>query len=104
MINQCEICGNDFMFEWADYHGEGVCVHCGVPYQIIRHDEDGSRIEGAESVIKIKEEYKPYVKRYWEEKHLHMGLGMYFGRPKYPERRQAFADWLDEVFPEKEAG
>jgi hypothetical protein len=92
----CQICGHELYYRWSDLHGEGVCSTCGTPYQILQYDEQNRRIPDAAPSINVRDEYVPWLKRYWEETHQHMGLGQYVLAVPYAKKRKAFNDWMDQ--------
>ena len=92
--SDCAICENDLVFEWTDYHGEGICVACGANYQLYQYDENKKRID-APPKLKMFDKYIPWAKRYWSETNRSMGLGSYLGRHPNPGNRDAFFQWMD---------
>lgn len=67
---KCELCNEDFTFQWSDTHGVGVCVTCGLPYRIYHYEGDGSdskRVDKPPEVA-IRDEAMPLARAYWAEK------------------------------------
>jgi hypothetical protein len=91
---KCLVCGKELACRWTDYHGEGVCLTCGTPYQLIHYDENNKRIERSPQ-INIKKEYIAKLQQYWEETKKTMSLGIYLGRNPEPENYNAVIEWLD---------
>ena len=94
-MSECEICNDELVCEWSDVHGEGVCLNCGTPYQLLQYDDNNKRIVDAAPKINIKPEYIPLLKKYWSETGEHMGLGTYLLESKHLDRTRAFHAWLD---------
>ena len=91
----CCVCDRGLSIKWSDYHGEGVCVFCGTPYQVYHYNDSG-RIQGALPMFALRSDmYNPLVE-YWNETSEYMGLGMYFGRHPHREQVEKFYDWLDK--------
>ena len=78
----CLVCSiKNPSFSWTDKHGEGVCMTCGTPYQLM----SGGKVEEDFPRINIDEHYVDVIKRYWNETNQFMGLGSYLGFRGYPE-------------------
>lgn len=95
---KCLICKTTLFCEWTDRHGEGACLKCGAPYQLIQRDES-QKVLDVDPSINVSDEYLPYLSRYWVETSRHMGLGDFLGPPKNPKGRNAFFDWLENENP-----
>jgi len=95
-VFRCEICQEYAGFNWSDYSGEAMCNRCGTPYQLIDREIPKEELPKR----KIKPEWIPVLKRYWEETHEYTGLGNISISPgAYPEcvkGRRLFNEWLDE--------
>ncbi len=96
---ECEICGDSPMKgTWTAFHGEAVCMNCGVPYKVIHYDEDKNRIEKPPK-LHLKEKWIPIIKEYWENVGDFMGLGTilnYRSYPRFYEGRKKFGKWVEE--------
>ena len=96
-MSKCIICDNELHGYWTDLHGEISCNTCGTPYQIWFYNDDNERVD-KEPLCNVKDEYIPYLQRYWEEVGQNMGLGTYILRYPRPDDRRDFMDWLDDNF------
>ena len=94
--DSCCICGNDFAVEWSDYHGEGVCIVCGTPYQLYHYDANDKRIIGTLPMFALRSDFYHVLAEYWDEVGRNMGLGTYLGRSPYREQRQQFDEWFKQ--------
>ena len=94
--HNCIVCGSELAanVRWSDYHGEGICMTCGTPYQLLHYEND-KRVEKP-PIINIKPEYIPKLQKYWNETHRPMSLGTYMGRNPEPENQKAFYEWFDK--------
>lgn len=94
----CQICGINAGFNWSDKHREAMCNKCGIPYQILHYDKDNNQIDKLPE-ISISITWIPIIKRYWEEKHIFIGLGsilIYKDYPECIEGQRQFNKWCKE--------
>ena len=89
---RCIICQEELRCRWTDLHGEGVCLTCETPYQLIQYDENKNRVE-APPAINIKEQYIPILQEYWQKFKKPMGFGCYLGINPSQENFEAFVKW-----------
>ena len=93
---ECIVCNTPLRCRWTDLHGEGVCLNCEAPYQLIQYDKDDNRIENPTPRCNIHDDYIPLLREYWEEKCRPMGLGTYLSTPDSVYRRRvALDEWFD---------
>ncbi len=94
MTQPCLVCDSQPIFAWTDQHGEGYCIRCGTPYQLI----NGILGEGETYPrVNIKLDAIPVLRRYWEETSRGNGLGTWLAHPRSQgEDRVAFNEWCDE--------
>lgn len=106
----CLVCDNNLLLEWTDYHGEGVCIRCGTPYQVYFYGEEESdgRIQDTLPMFTLRADLYDAMRDYWQTKERNMGLGMYLGRHPYDDYYGDFIKWLKQsewsALLEKEAG
>jgi len=93
----CKICGEHLRCRWSDLHGEGVCMVCGAPYQLLHYDKNDKFIKDAKPILNIKNKWIPIIKEYWEKT-----KKFCFGGQSFSEDtgKQEFNDWLEENHPE----
>ena len=85
---KCLICDEPLACRWTDQFGVGACLCCGAPYKILPRDQEGQSM--------ILEEWKPILKRYWEEKHRNVEPGAYnFPGSTYEVATQEDVDSLE---------
>ena len=103
---KCAGCGLELQGSWTDYHGQVICVTCGLPYQILFYekDENGNITKPLHKPpeISVREELVPFIKKYYEETKRACGLGMFLTPyPDITENLKAFVEWL-KAQPETE--
>lgn len=93
----CIICGASPMsFQWSDYSGEAMCIRCGCPYQL-KWGNEKQKKEGKYPYLKLRTEYVPFIREYWEKTGKFVCYGTMFGpRPGLVD----FYQWLDKTHPE----
>jgi len=97
----CEICGNIFVGNWTDFHGQATCNVCGAPYQL--KDYHGASPEEKYPYITLKPDFIPIFKEYWEQTRKRCRLGTFLLLRDYPgvlEEQEDFKNWLKEKHPE----
>jgi len=97
----CVVCDEPLMCRWTDYHGEGACVRCGTPYQLLQYDENNKQLD-LPPRCNIREDFIPHMRRYWAETHRVMDLGRYMGGPPDRAAYNAFADWVERNVPREQ--
>ena len=64
----CLVCGaNPTSWTWGDLHGEGMCVRCGTPYQLLQYEKDENGVDqrlDAPPKLNIKESWVSVLKQY----------------------------------------
>lgn len=95
-VDTCVACGYALRVTWTDYHGEGVCLTCGTPYQIIQYDTDDLPIRGALPLFALRSDMIPAMQEYWHTEERDMGLGTYLMYHPRVMDVEAFYDWLAE--------
>jgi hypothetical protein len=94
----CAVCGDSPMrFQWSDYHGEAMCCKCGCPYQLTA-GSDQQVAEGKYPYIRLREDFIPVAKEYWEETAKFACYGIMMGGPK--PGMTSFTNWLRLRHPE----
>ena len=92
----CEICNSPLQCRWTDRHGEGICLICGAPYQLM-HGSKEQETEGNYPYLLIKPEWIPILREYWEkEKKFRFG-GWSVSEDKGQEE---FKVWVSENYPD----
>lgn len=97
----CEICEEEFVGQWTDFHGQTTCRNCGAPHQLKSYS--GSPVDMKFPRIDLKKEFKPIFKEYWNNTGKRCRLGSYMGYRDYPgvpDEQRAFTDWLQTNHPE----
>ena len=97
----CEICGNVFVGQWTDFHGQATCYTCGAPHQMKSYS--GSPPDMEFPRIDLNKEFKPVFKEYWEATGKRCRIGSYMGYRDYPgvpDELDAFTDWMKNHHPE----
>jgi len=92
----CEICGAALWCRWTDRHGEGVCLTCGAPYQILQYGED-DKLMDLPPKLNLKPECIPVVKAYWAETKRFVFYGTSINETT---GLREFADWVKAKHPE----
>lgn len=92
---KCQICGEDLRCRWSDYHGEGVCMTCGAPYQLINGSEE-QKAEGKYPYINFLPQFIPAFKEHWEATHQFVFGGYSF---KEDTGAKEFHEWLEKNYP-----
>lgn len=95
--NLCAVCGESLQCRWTDLNGEGVCLTCGVPYQLV-NGTDEQIAGGKYPYCNVNPEWLPIVKRHWEETHLFVFLGTSFSEIT---NQSKFCSWAKKNYPEK---
>ena len=98
---KCEVCDEDFVGTWTDFYGEATCWNCGVPYQIL--EPSGAEPGGTYPHIKIKAEWIPIFREYWQKtrrRNRHGFFVTHSDRAGVVEEGKAFNDWLRTNHPE----
>lgn len=96
----CEICGNKFVGEWTDLHGQATCINCGAPYYLVKYPEHPD-MEPPE--LSLSPEFADAMREYWNEtgKRARMGsIFIYADYPGYIEEMRSIGDWMREHYPE----
>ncbi len=94
----CEVCGvEDITFQWSDFHGEGMCTKCGVPYQL-RAGSEAQKKEGNYPYLRMKDEWVPIAQEYHKETGAWTYFGMMLGGR--PPGMDEFYAWVDKNHPE----
>jgi hypothetical protein len=97
----CAICNSEPSWVWTDTHGVAQCWTCGTPYRLLHYEGEGDdrkRVEKAPE-IRIKAEYVPVLKAYWDEKRRRMPSGHSIpGGQEIATRADAEAlnNWMEE--------
>lgn len=97
----CEICNQEFVGQWTDFHGQATCRNCGAPYQL--KSFSGAPPDMRFPRIDFNEEFKPIFKEYWDVTGNRCRLGKYMGYRDYPgipDERRSLIDWLQINHPE----
>lgn len=88
---KCACCDAEPMsFQWSDYHGEGMCVRCGCPYQLKAGSKE-MEAEGSYPYLNLNEAYVEPVRAYYEETRRFTYLGSGFSTPGLRE----FLEWVE---------
>ena len=93
----CEICGDpEPRYSWTDYHGEGYCLECGTPYQLMAGElQEGETYPR----ININRSWIPVLCLYFCKTKKGNGLGTFMTGRDYIDQlhdREKFNAWLDE--------
>jgi hypothetical protein len=87
----CLVCDDPApRFSWTDAHGEGYCLRCGTPYQLIIDRQRGHQ------QINIRGDSIPILRQFWREIGKPNGLGQFMAWNEYPDQlagRKAFMAW-----------
>jgi hypothetical protein len=96
----CLVCDDPSpTYDWTDYHGEGYCLRCGTPYQLKRGELGNGETYPRCNILA---EFIPVFRRFWAEKKVLNGQGLFLGTPdsrRYPgmaEGGLAFDIWFAE--------
>jgi hypothetical protein len=93
----CVVCGlSPMAFLWSDYHGEGMCIKCGCPYQLKGGTADQMK-GGDYPYLNVITSGLPVLKEYWEEKKTFTYFGMSMSNQKSYNN---FIEWAKEKHPE----
>jgi len=95
-VDICIVCGNKLQCRWTDYNGEGVCLTCGTPYQLINGTDEQIKNNNY-PYCNLRNEWIPIVKEYFEETKKFTFLGTSFSETT---GSQAFAEWVKKNYPE----
>jgi hypothetical protein len=96
-IKPCLVCDDsEPRFSWTDKYGEGYCLKCGTPYQMV-----GGKIPEGETYpcCKIKKESLTLFRAYYQETKKPNGMGSFMIWRDYPDQlegRKAFNEWAKE--------
>ena len=94
--NKCLVCESELHCRWTDMNGEGVCLECGCPYQLI----NGSKEQIAKNeypYINIKKSWISILKEYYNETQEFVFNGNSFSEDT---GRKEFNDWIKEKHSE----
>lgn len=94
--NTCVVCEKPATYQWSDYSGEGMCRHCGTPYQL-KWGSEKQEAEGAYPYLNLQERWVPIVREYHRETGAFVCLGMVLGDAR---GREEFDEWVTKHYPE----
>jgi len=97
----CEICGNVFVGQWTDFHGQATCYTCGAPHQMKSYS--GSTPDMKFPRMGLNAEFRVVFKEYWEATGKRCRLGTYVIMRDYPgvlAEQKGLTDWLKDNHPE----
>ena len=85
----CLVCDSENPgFTWSDQHGEGMCLVCGTPYQLLHYEGEGEnhrRVDKPPS-CNIKPEWIPALRACYADLKIMMWQGCFLGvdEHRYP--------------------
>lgn len=103
-IRPCLVCDDSCpRYAWTDLNGEGYCLRCGTPYQLM----NGKLADGETYPrINVRADAVPMFRRYFVETGKPWGGGCFVIPRDYPEclrAREAFNAWFEthkDEYPE----
>ena len=93
----CVVCNDPRpTYQWSDLYGEGMCIRCGCPYQLIGGGEEREK-EADYPYLNLKDEWVPILTEYWQETRQTALLGRLLGAR---HERDDFFEWVSKQHPE----
>lgn len=97
--NKCAVCGTEnITYQWSDYSGEGMCCKCGCPYQL-KWGSDEQQAEGNYPYLKLRENFIPIAKEFYEHSKLFVHYGASFSNH---QGWRELNKWMAENHPDFE--
>ncbi len=97
-VHTCDTCGmTPVVYQWSDCNGEGMCVQCGTPYQLI-NGSDARMAEKAYPYRNLTEKWQAIAKEYWNDTHRFVAHGMVF--MSEPRGMAELVEWCRIKHPE----
>lgn len=99
----CMVCGEPLRGLWTDYNGQMKCSACGMTHQILgsHHTQeflDKHDLTKEDVAQQYCDDYLlvPLYRRYWEEKHIRLPLGMFISDRNAPTQHEqvSYISWL----------
>ena len=93
---RCVVCDQPLRCRWTDYSGEGVCLNCGMSYQL-KWGSEKQESEGNYPYCNISDKWILIHRKYWDETN-----SFVFSGSSFSERtgQQNFWEWVEKYYPE----